>query len=455
MKYKKNKSLKLCPRRVKRWLSLSITFALLVFLSFPQILVEAKEGATYVISGSDFQHPNGMSINVDIVSNILEQIKSDGITNPYGFLFAGDYGHNESDATGLQNLVTETFPNLSQKVYIQGNHDDLLLTITNKEEPLSETGNNDPEEGKGPYGVFVINEQDFPTEYFPDKFYAGGVKSLEEVKELTQQTATLLEEYLNEKVKDNFTAPIFIVSHLPLHVTQRTYQGMNNAGASSYADEKSPESCGLYAKNIVDVLNAAGEKGLNIIYLYGHDHGWGFDSVIGGDCVYLEKGEEIRYADGGTSAEPNVESATLQFTYMNSGFVGYYQYDTLDRSAAANDGALTMAIFKITEDTVEVLRYNENGKQALARVPYHTIVPEDDETLGYTGLLTLEEAGGTLDDVTTVKSKIGEEGAVITLNKTIDGAISISGYLVGSIAGVLLVAVVIIVSKKFKKAKGD
>ena len=442
-------------KRIHRVISLGITLMMLISLFTFQVSAADSEDATYVISASDFQHPNGMTFNADIVADILAQMEADGVTNPYGFLFAGDYGHTESDATGLQNLMTATFPDLKQKVYIQGNHDDLTLTITNEDEPLSETGNHDPEDGKGPYGVFVINEQDFPTEYFTSGFYVNYAKSLEEVKEKTEATAALLEEYLNEKIKHNFTAPIFIVSHLPLHVTQRTYQGMNNAPTGNYANEDSPETCGLYAKAIVDVLNAAGEKGLNIIFLYGHDHGWGFDSVIGGDCTYLAKGEEIRYADGGTAEEPNVESATLNFTYMNSGFVGYYQYDTLDKSVAANDGSLTMTLFKITEDEVQVLRYDENGKHALAKVPYHTIAPEDDDTLGYTGLLTLEEAGGTLDDITTVKAKIGEEGAVITLNKEIEGAISLPGYIVGSVAGVLLVVVVIIVSKKFKKAKGE
>lgn len=442
--------------KIHRVISLGITLMMLILLLTMQVSASASEkdtNVTYVISGSDFQHPNGGSFNADIVANILAKMEQDGVTDPYGFLFAGDYGYSESDASYLQNLITKTLPDLTQKVYIQGNHDDLLLTVTNDDELLNETGNNDPENGKGPYGVFVINEQDYPTEYFVNGFYDSMAKSLEDVQEKTETTAALLEEYLNEKIKDNFTKPIFIVSHLPLHVTQRTYQGMNGAPTGNYANEESPETCGLYAKAIVDVLNVAGEKGLNIIFLYGHDHGWGFDSVVGGDCVYLEKGETLRYANGGTPEEPNVESATLNFTYMNSGYTGYYQYDTLDKSAAANDGAITMTLFKITEDNVEVLRYDENGKCALAREPYNTTVPTDDEALGYTELLTLEEAGGTLDDVTTVKAKIGEEGTVITLNKTIEGAVSVSGYIVGSLVGLLIVVVVIVASRRIKKAK--
>lgn len=442
---------------LRRILAFAIALIMLISLLatlLPAAASAAEDSATYVISGSDFQHPNGGSYNADIVKSILSAMEADGIENPYGFLFAGDYGYSESNAAHLQDLIGEVLPGLQQKLYIQGNHDDLLLTVTNEEEPLAQTGNNDPEAGKGPYGVFVINEQDYPTEYFVNGFFESMPKTLEDVESRTQNTARLLEEYLNEKIKGNFTKPIFIVSHLPLHVTQRTYQGMNGAPTGNYAKADSPETCGLFAKEIVDVLNAAGEKGLNIIFLYGHDHGWGFDSVVGGDCVYLEKGETLRYANGGTPEDPNVESATLNFTYMNSGYTGYYQYDTLEKSEAANDGALTMTAFKITEDTVEVIRYDENGKCALARVPYHTTVPTDDEILGYTELLTLEEAGGTLDDVTTVQSKIGEDGTVITLNKTIDGAVPVLGIAAGVLFGIAIVAVVIVVAKKHKKAMG-
>lgn len=440
---------------IHRVTSLGITLMMLISLFTMQVFASASEedeNVIYVISGSDFQHPNGGSYNADIVREIMGAMKADGVENPYGFLFAGDYGHTESDAKPLQYVVNDTFPELAHKVYIQGNHDDLMVTYTIKDEPIAESGNHDPEDGEGPYGVFVVNNQDYIASYTPDATYDTLAKSLEEVQERTEAIAAKLEKYLNEKIKDNFTKPIFVVSHLPLHVTARTYQGMSNEeAAKSYANEDRPETTGLYAKALVDVLNAAGEKGLNIIFLYGHNHGWGFDSVVGGDCTYLARGEEIRYASGGTFEDVNVESATLNFTYMNAGYTGYYQYDSLDKSVAANDGALTMTLFKITEDTVEVCRYNQQGRNALARVPYNTIFPQDDATLGYTGLLTLEEAGGTLDNITTVKAKVGEEGAVITLNKDIDSGMFPVVYLVGSVVGLVLILVVVTVSGRCRK----
>lgn len=450
MFYKKN---------IHRRISLCITLILLMSIPTLQVAAEkadAGENVTYVISGSDFQHPSGGSFNADIVKKICASMQNEGVTNPYGFLFAGDYGVKESDARPLQRAVNDMFPNLTHKVYIQGNHDYVVGTYTLEDEPIAESGNHDPETDNKPYGAFVINNQEYTSTYYPEGAFSGLSTSLEEVREKTENVATLLEEYLNEKVEEHFTKPIFVIAHLPLHVTARTYQGMSNEGAAkSYADESSPETTGLYAKAIVDVLNAAGEKGLNIIYLYGHDHGWGFDSVIGGDCTYLAKGEELRYANGGTPDNVNVESATLNFTYMNAGFTGYYQYDSLSPAVSANDGALTMTLFKITDDAVEVTRYDQNGKYALARVPYNTIVPQDDATLGYMDLLSLEEAGGTLDNVTTVKSKIGEEGAIITLNKDIESGMSITGYIFGSVVGLLIVIAVILALKKFKKAKDE
>lgn len=433
---------------------LTFVVAMIMVVSLPVVVGAAEDDATYVIAGSDFQHPNGGSHNADVVKKILQAMAADGITDPYGFLFAGDYGYSESNATYLQDVINQTLPDLQQKLYIQGNHDNLLLTVTKEDEPLCETGGRDPENGKGPYGVFVINEQDYPTEYEVDAFFEEKPKSLDDVQQKTENTAKLLEEYLNEKLKDRFTKPIFVVSHLPLHVTQRTYQGMNGAPTGNYAKPESPETCGLFAKPIVDVLNTAGEKGLNIIFLYGHDHGWGFDSVVGGDCVYMAKGETLRYANGGTPDSPNVESAALQFTYMNAGYTGYYQYDTLEKSEAANDGAITMTVFKITADTVEVLRYDENGRCPLARVPYHTTVPADDDALGYTGLLSLEEAGGTPDNVTTVRAKIGTEGTTITLNREIAAAVPWLYIVAGGALVIIIGAVAVIVIKKQRKAAG-
>lgn len=440
---------------IKKILTFAVVLMMFMTIAPSQITAtEEKENTepVYVISGSDFQHPYGGEVNAEIVEKILLAMKNDGVTSPYGFLFAGDYGWTETTAVPLQDVVSKVFPELSHKVYIEGNHDDLAETPTKEDEPLASTGANDPQTEL--YGVFVVNESDFPTRYRTGEAYKGVAVSEEDVKKISEETAAKLESYFEQKIAENYTKPIFVIGHLPLHANERTFQGMNSEAAPNYSFALQPETCGLYANALVDVMNEAGEKGLNIIYLYGHNHAWGFDSVVGGDCVYLAKGEALRYANGGTPKEPNVESSEIQFTYMNSGYVGYYQYDTCNKLPSANDGALTMTVFKITEDTVEVLRYDENGRYILARQPYNSPVPEDDALLGYTNLLTLEEAGGTIEDVTNVKAKIGTDGAVITLNKEIQKPLSITGYLVGAIAGLVIVVVPYVLWKK-KKSKQE
>ena len=75
-----------------------------------------------------------------------------------------------------------------------------------------------------------------------------------------KRTAENLRNYLNHKLAVGFKAPIFVISHLPLHYSMRT----RNDGDKQHANY------------IFNVLNDAGGNGLNIVFLYGHDHsnGW-------------------------------------------------------------------------------------------------------------------------------------------------------------------------------------
>ena len=113
---------------------------------------------------------------------------------------------------------------------------------------------------------------------------------------------------------------------------------------------------GKYANYIFDVLNAAGENGLNIIFLYGHDHSNGWDDYLGGSCVYLAKDDEINIAQ---SSQTYFAAKTLNFSYLNAGFVGYYE----NHNGA--DNTLTMTAFKIYSDKVVVSRYSDSGEHNL------------------------------------------------------------------------------------------
>ena len=304
--------------------------------------VQTDDGVTTVIACSDFQHPSGDASGAAIVSNILNQMKVGGITTADGFICAGDYDYNlnaqdkiDSVILGhrnaLKDAVEGVYGTSLDEVYVQGNHDQ--VTPDPDKNGLSVSGAHDTDA----YGVYVINEDDYMwanNAGYSDTSYSGM-----SAEAIVKQTAEKLAAYLAAKVAAKDSRPIFVVSHLPLHYSMRTYRDGD---------------C-TYANYIFDVLNAAGENGLNIIFMYGHNHSHGWDNYLGGAAVYLAKGETIYIAQGDKyKAVPE----TLNFTYMNAGFTGYYQ-------AWGADDTLTMTAFQITDKTVTVSRYSAEGRYNL------------------------------------------------------------------------------------------
>ena len=310
----------------------ALLLALVMMLSLLPTSVLAtgsEEDSTVVIAGSDFQNPSGDDAGAQTVTNILTQMQNAGYTKADGFLFCGDYNYSyDTTASGLQGhidaldaVVSEKYSSIAagNRVYVQGNHDQVTVGTGG----LASSGNNDPTgEIAGKYGVFVINEDD----YMWNNSNEATIKN----------TAAALETYLNEKVAANYDKPIFVLSHLPLHYSMRTYN----------------DGDGRYANYIFDVLNKAGDNGLNIIFLYGHDHSNGWDDYLGGAAVYLAKGDQINIAQ---ASKTDFEVKTLNFTYMNAGFTGYY------KNHNGADATLTMTAFRITGDNVQVERYSADG----------------------------------------------------------------------------------------------
>ncbi len=285
----------------------------------------------YILAGSDFQPTDGnAATGVSLVNGILDQI-GQTYTSFDGFLFAGDYNYSddqpgcEAGKAALQGAVETKFDAIDHQIYIQGNHDpDAMVGST-----LSASGANDP--ASGAYGVFVINEKDYMW-YNYDKD-----------KATIQATASSLDAYLSAKLAAKYDAPIFIVSHLPLHYCLRTQVGGGD---------------GRYAKYIFDVLQTYGEQGLNLIFLYGHNHSHGWDDYLGGASVYLQPGDSINIAQEGSTTEYTAN--TLAFTYMNAGFVAYYR----DVNAGACT-ELTMTVFVIQDGQVKIQRYSDDGQHNL------------------------------------------------------------------------------------------
>lgn len=286
----------------------------------------STSGTTVVIAGSDFQNPSGNTAGAETVTNILTKIQDAGYTAADGFLFCGDYDENTynnntetvAGLNALKGAVNGVYNSLTDKdmIMAQGNHDAVDAS------GLAASGAHDSTN----YGVYVINEDDYMW------------KNSDEAT--IKATADSLNSYLNTKIQAGYSEPVFVVSHLPLHYSMRT----KNDGD------------GMYANYIFDVLNEAGAAGLNIIFLYGHDHSNGWDDYLGGSSVYLAKGDKINIAQ---ASQTNFSVETLKFTYMNAGFTGYYE----NHNGA--DDTLTMTVFSITDDSVQVERYDSTGKHNL------------------------------------------------------------------------------------------
>ncbi len=300
-------------------------------------LTKAAGDTTYVLAGSDFQASNHTA-GAEIVSGLLDVIKKDYPTMD-GFLFAGDYDVNYTDSANgkakLQETVQGVYGTDMHEIYVQGNHDgDNLVGST-----LSASGANDAEN----YGVFVINEKDY-------MWYNNDEATI-------KKTAENLKTYLNAKRNAGYTKPIFVISHLPLHYCMRTLSGGDD---------------GMHANYIFDVLNEAGNAGLNIIFMFGHNHSHGWDDYLGGAAIYLEKGDKINIAQNSTTV---FKEETLAFTYMNAGYVGYYGTSY----TSDVDKTLTMTVFEITDTEVTVNRYDSNGTHDLKSAGVYNVEYPDSE----------------------------------------------------------------------------
>lgn len=311
---------------MKKLLSLTLFLCLLFTLipaasavSAEQIV--ATEEDVILLAGSDFQVGNQTAR----IENILSVLEIHGLTRADGAFFVGDYTAEKRESnTSSEGIATlkEVFAPVvgDNMIFTQGNHDH------NDTVGLAKDGNNDPASGK--YGVFVINENqrmEFNYTYTYDT---------------TKQAADELKAYLDDKAAKGFTKPIFVLNHIPLHWGNRTLEQGN----------------GAHAELLVKVLNEAGAKGLNIIYLYGHNHGSGYDDFLGNAAVYLKKGDqmEVCVSDPATAQKKEHTTYTLNFTYMNAGYIGY-----VNSPDAAVDCALTMSVFLIRGDAVIITRYDE------------------------------------------------------------------------------------------------
>ena len=222
---------------MKRFVAIMLCL-ILVICQVPASAFAAEQDVTYVLAGSDFQNPdNNHNDGAAYVTKLLDQIQKAGYDTMDGFLFAGDYDYGFDDShlgkAALQSAVQAVYGTDMHEIYVEGNHDreyfqdvDLVMNGT-----LSPGGANDTDD----YGVYVIHERDYMWEaadYDPATI---------------ENTAVKLDAYLDAKVDVKYDNPIFVITHLPLHYTMRTYDVGD----------------GMYANRLFDVLNDAGSQGPN------------------------------------------------------------------------------------------------------------------------------------------------------------------------------------------------
>ncbi len=268
-------------------------------------------------AGSDLQ---GEGRDGVVLSQLLSVVKQNGYRSVDEALFLGDYSSaydTEKSAEGLEivcgRIEDALGLNADDVLFLQGNHDP-------EDTPGLDAGGAHERED---YIVYLIHEGDFPSFADEDNAY------------IAEETAAELNAYLQMCIDTQERRPIFVMTHVPLHLNWRE-------------DNR-------YAALLVDVLNRAGEAGLHLIVLYAHNHSDDYDSYLGGSCVYLESGDTMLVPDPTAPyGELRYESRRLSFAYLNAGYVGF--------TATGEDGeARTCTVFAIYPDRVEVTRFDTNG----------------------------------------------------------------------------------------------
>ena len=351
-------------KTMRRVFSLFVALVLMIGL-LPTGAMAAGESVV-VIAASDYQLSNSGTI----MTNIMNQIKND-YGSAYGALLGGDYDAGSvstkaSHIEAVDDTISGVFPEMdaNNRVYIQGNHENYAGLKPSSSNLLTTERIRDT----AYYGVYAINHDDFPwtTSSNPSPS-----------ESLVQGTADALGDYLEAKIAAGYTKPIFVMSHLPLHATTR---GDNR-----------------YASLIFDELEAAGEAGLNIIFLVGHNHSGGYDQYLGNGSFYLPVGSSLTVVKGTSGTYTD---SSISFTYMNYGYLG-----KITGSACTHQ---TMTAFEITGDQVTVKCYDESG------------------------LHKLKAAGVAVSGYNTDTRVIDTEGAVIELGEpepvetVTDGNVSVS-----------------------------
>ena len=318
--------------KLMKLLSVTLAITMLLCLSLPAGAASAFDDDAYasIVTGSDFQYSHDAAY--DRFANVLSLMKADGLETPHSMLVGGDYTRMLFDdaAPGIARIkddMTGIYPDMDENdvICIQGNHD-------NPSAGFTKTGFHD----MGAYCLYSINEDDFPWLQYLKPTMKAKIKKL----------AADIESKLNAMIDSGDTRPAIVLTHVPLHHTDRAYGGDNK-----------------YASYIFDVLNEAGKK-LDVIFLFGHNHSDPYDDYIGGSVNFLQAGDEIRIPDPNKLSKTEYISRTLNFTYLNCGYIGYSGNTVSDTST----NVLTIGCIRLGSDHIRFIKYSEDGLYSVKEV---------------------------------------------------------------------------------------
>ncbi len=315
-----------------------------------QTVTEAATEAT-VFFASDYQEEEGWPAPADVLAGILEAVKNDG-KEPGNVVYCGDYTNDpdlhdyqlspDESIAEIRDIVQRELGSIPQEdmIFVQGNHDQLT-------DEISSSGLHEYDG----YLVYVLNTQnDFPWKQ-------GRVSGC---LAKTRDSSQKMKECFDELIARGETRPVFIAGHVPLHFTGRT-SSRHGSGDN------------LYSSLIFNVVNDAAKE-LDIVYMTGHNHSKGWDCYLGGSCIFKAPGDKmlIPVFDDSARYTDTFTEETLNFTYMNAGYTGYYmncgltelRNGTTDQYHAA-DETLTGTVCEIRPDEIIISRYSADGLHAL------------------------------------------------------------------------------------------
>lgn len=307
---------------------------------------EAAEGQesgplATVFFASDYQSEEGFDAPADTLAALIDEAEADGKSIDRAVI-CGDYTNDAvlhdyqlSPDDSIAEIREVFGSEVTDIMFVQGNHDRMTDEIT-------ETGLHDC----GEYLIYVLNtEEDFPWKQ------GKMMGCLAKVK----KSSAAMEECLKELIAKGETRPVFIAGHVPLHFTART-------------SSRHLTGDNLYSSLIFNVVNDAAKQ-LDIVYLYGHNHSKGWDCYLGGSCVYRAAGDTLlipKFDEQRVNTD-EYTGETLNFTYLNAGYTGYYmncapgEYIGSGDTYAAADETLTATTVEVYRDRLEITRYDSDG----------------------------------------------------------------------------------------------